>query len=151
METFFKKQRYMQYEVQHTDEIGRETILEYYPTLTDMVEYARVLFANEHLFGHLVDTKASRYLLLTRKMELTHKCSLIQYVYSPAFESDEEYDFYVRETMRDFWSEFIELKQFSRITKKFIEIVEQEGGRQEVAKRIKQALGPDTSSWHNKQ
>jgi hypothetical protein len=44
--------------------------------------------------------------------------------------SDNEYDYYVNEMMAEFWKEFIELKQFARIAKKFTYIVKKEGGRE---------------------
>ena len=62
-------------------------------------------------------------------------------MYSHEFQDEEEYEYYVVEMMGDFWNEFIELKQFSRITKKYIKIVKKEGGRMKLRQQIIDALG----------
>ena len=124
------------YEIEETD-VNLEKIDRYYHSLELVINNADNVYLYEKKLSEVIDTKTPRYFLLTRKFELSFKIFLMTYTHSNEFQDEEEYEYYVVEMMGDFWNEFIELKQFSRITKKYIKIVEKEGGREKLIKRFK--------------
>jgi hypothetical protein len=67
--------------------------------------------------------------MLNRKVELGFKLWLFLLLLLKDC-SENQYDYYINEMMIEFWKEFIELKQFARIAKKFSFIVKKEGGRE---------------------
>jgi len=140
MENFYKKHNFLASQHHDVDmdgnELKQEFIDNYDATLKFISNLVDEVTSHKQLISTIIDTEKPRYLLVSRNVELALKFYLIQSLYSPEFDDNCKYDYYIKQMMSVFWNSFVELKQFSRIARKFVQIVEKEGGRDFLSQTI---------------